>query len=237
MSLPLPCPCGQKADPSQISLHQTFPRLYPVPLCAPCAHAADLAHQAEQSRRIQTEAHAKNFARYLATIPPEMRDTDPTHPHFNAALYSQISAWTPAHPWLGVYGEPGACKTRSIALLAKHLILQGHHLTWTTATKIQTLLAQTWNGTPSEKRDASRTIATYSTTDILVLDDIGKNTWTPTMESTLFQIIDHRKTHYLPLLWSANEHPEEILKTSGISPQIGGPLLGRLLEASTLIEA
>jgi DNA replication protein DnaC len=139
--------------------------------------------------------------------------------------------------WLGIIGGPGTSKTRCLSLLCRNLINQGHRPTWITACDIQHLLAITRHGTEPEKRDASRRLRHLRTTPILFLDDLGKNTWSPTYEATLFDIVDHRKTNYLPLNWSANTHPHQILASGELTTERGGPLMSRLPEASQIIYA
>ena len=231
------CPCGSPLDPETLHLIERFPNLLKNPLCPPCTAKAEAAALARRQADIAAAQTAQNLAHYHATIPPEMRDTDTNHPTFNRHLYLQISAWTPAHPWLGIIGGPGTSKTRSLSLLCRNLIHQGHRPTWITACDIQHLLAITRHGTEPEKREASRTLRNLRTTPILFLDDLGKNTWSPTYEATLFDIVDHRKTHYLPLNWSANNHPHQILASGELTTERGGPLMSRLPEASQIIYA
>jgi DNA replication protein DnaC len=110
----------------------------------------------------------------------------------------------------------------------------GHRLVWTTAVEFQDRVDDTLRGDRSDVKEANRYFGMCKHAGILVIDDFGKNTWNPTVERHLFGVIAHRKTHDLPVLWTANSTPLEILATAGLSRDRGAPLIGRLLEASTI---
>jgi DNA replication protein DnaC len=77
-------------------------------------------------------------------------------------------------------------------------------------------------------------LAACLTTPWLFLDDFGKNEWSPAFESQLFQILDHRKNHRLPLVYSSNAHPSDFSLT--ISSLNAAPIIGRLLDRTTILE-
>lgn len=137
---------------------------------------------------------------------------------------------------MGLIGGAGESKTRCLALLAKRMILSGHHVTWTTATAFQDRVDDL-RGDREVVREAQAYLSRCRRTDVLIFDDLGKNTWTPGIERHLFGLIDHRKTHDLPVLWSANTSPLQMLATGQLSQDRGAPLMGRLLEASKIEKA
>lgn len=231
------CACGNFVSDELQSLALLFPKLIRAEQCDDCAA---LAAAGERRRKEALEAQREQSEREsrLDIIPPEMLRTRINHPQFNAGLWVQIENWQPSDlKWLGIVGGAGECKTRCMALLAKRLILAGHRLTWTTAVEFQDRVDDTLRGDRSESKEANRYFSRCKSTGILVFDDFGKNTWNPTLERHLFGVIDHRKTHDLSVLWTANTSLLEILATAGLSKDRGAPLIGRILEASTIKKA
>lgn len=227
------CSCGKPANEDTRDLRKLFS--FVALRCDECA----AIEEAEEARRGEILARAaEQTAREarLQVIPPEMMRSRINHPDFNPGLWVRIEGWQPSRlKWLGIIGGAGECKTRCLSLLAKRLILEGHRLMWTTAVEFQDRVDDTLRGDRSESKEAHRYFSQCKSAPILVFDDFGKNTWNPTLERHLFSVIDHRKTHDLPVLWTANTSPLEILHTPGLlSKDRGAPIIGRLLEASTI---
>lgn len=217
-----------------IELARAFPKIVRANQCDACfdRDALDERRRKEvlEKAREQSEREAR-----LDIIPPEMLRTRITHPQFNGGLWVRIENWQPSGlKWLGIVGGAGECKTRCLALLAKRLILSGHRLTWTTAVEFQDRVDETLRGERADIKAAMQYFSICKSTGILIIDDFGKNTWNASVERHLFSVIDYRKTHDLPVLWTSNSSPLEILATAGLSKDRGAPLIGRLLEASTI---
>lgn len=214
-----------------------FPKIIRANQCDACA---ELEAQDEKRRKEILDRQREQSAREarLAIIPPEMARTRINHPEFNAGLWLRVEGWQPSDlKWLGILGGAGESKTRCLALLAKRLILAGIHLTWTTAVEFQDRAEATNRGDKDEARGALSYISHCKHCAVLVLDDLDKNTWNPTVERHMFAVLDHRKTHDLPVLWSANTSPLEMLASGQLSKDRGAPLIGRLLEASRIEKA
>lgn len=237
------CTCGGEIPPETLELHRALPKLYPVPLCDDCNRIED-EHTKEHNKVLEKEIEIGKRTARLETIPPEMRRTRENYPGFNSALWDTVRGWTPDRKWLGIVGEAGNSKTRCIALLAQHLIMAGHHVIWTTAVQFQHRIDTLRNGSSEEMGDAQRYLSLCLRCEILVMDDIGKNTWNASFERHFFDLIDTRKTHDRPVIWSANTHPTVMLhigrqSDSGFAERMsedrGAPLIGRLIEASGII--
>jgi hypothetical protein len=226
--------CERPARPEDVELVLAFPRMRLSCLCEPCQRAED----AEQAKRIlaqreRQEAIAREAR--LDIIPPKIRRTDKTRPDFNLNLWQRVQGWQPSSGrWLGLVGNAGQCKTRCIGLLAERLIMEGHRLMWTTAVEFQERTDDTRSDSRQIRSESSEYFRECRSASILVLDDFGKNTWTPTVERNLFSLIDYRGTHDLPVLWSANTHPKEIFRSGELSKDRSAPLIGRILESSTI---
>lgn len=228
--------CGCFPSPEIAEIHAMFPRIIPLE-CEACSTKRDAEYRRRKEEGDRQREQAARESR-LQEIPPEMLRTRINHPHFNPGLWLQVEGWQPSSGrWMGIVGGAGECKTRSLALLAHRLILDGHRLMWTTAVEFQDRVDDSIRGERAETKEAGKYFARCKSAAILVLDDFGKNTWNPSMERHLFALIDHRKTHDLPVLWTANTPPLEILATQGLSRDRGAPLIGRLIEISKIIRA
>ncbi len=229
------CHCGAPVDPDLIELAALFPSSIKADMCAACSDR-EAARQAEAaSRAVARQESEAREARVVETIPPEIRRTDIAHPRFNAGLWLRIETWNPADlRWLGITGGPGTSKTRCLGLLAARLIREGRHVTWTTAMEFQDRVDDLRLSDRAVSGAARAYLERCRRASILVFDDFGKNTWNASIERHLFSLIDHRKTYDLPVLWSSNTSLREIFRTENLSTDRGGPLIGRMIEASRI---
>jgi DNA replication protein DnaC len=199
--------------------------------CERCEQKA----QADEDARRNRERQAVIEGQIRAQIPPDLLATEHTHPEFNRELWAGVRSWRPGSEfWLGIIGQSGLCKTRCMALLAMRAMRAGVRVTWSTANRLK--------DAASDRTHRERTVSLLARQHLedclhggwLFLDDLGKNEWSPAFESQFFQILDHRKNHRLPLVFSSNCHPE------GFSQLISGlnsaPIIGRLLDRTTLID-
>lgn len=183
-------------------------------------------------------------AKVRAVLPPELQPvwldplgTDPDSPAFNAGAWRKVEKWRPGMHgnWLALIGGAGMCKTRCLALMAEKIIMQGHRLVWTSAMRLH--MEATINLRSRERTlmaNAREHLAECMTTAYLVLDDLGNNEWSPAFESQLFSILDHRKNHRLPILYSSNVHPEQFSQCiSSVNP---AALIGRLLDRTNVLD-
>ncbi|MEK7951653.1 ATP-binding protein [Luteolibacter soli] len=229
----LRCACGEPVDATLLEIRKFFPSLSPD-LCSGCYEVAER----ESAERALLEAERAEMrerrARLEAAVPPEMLGTRVDHAAFNGALWERVREWRPAcGRWLLITGLPGRCKTRVVALLAKELILNdGVRVVWTSAIELQAAV-EDMRSQNYAVVDAARTnLREWKHAAVLVLDDLGKNTWTPSLEARLFELIDFRKTRLLPTIVTANTALPELLRTKQVGTERGGPIIGRILEAS-----
>ncbi len=174
----------------------------------------------------------------LRLIPPDLLPvdfdplgTDTTRKDFNARMWEQVRVWRPGPQghWLGLYGPPGECKTRILALMAVKILMQGQRLFWTSAVDIYDRATFGRRSLDASVRVAAREhFEDCMRSSFLVIDDLGKNEWGPAFESQLFTILDHRKNYRLPVLWSSNVHPEQL--HTCLSKANAGAIIGRLMD-------
>lgn len=200
--------------------------------CDDCQDRLD----AEQAERDRQRRLAERVARVQAMLPPDLLETDEHHPDFNRALWRAVSAWRPSPEafWLGLIGPAGRCKTRCLALAAQASILRGNRVVWTTANRLLEAAHDRSNRDRQLSTLAREHLAECLHAGVLVLDDLGKNEWTNAFESQFFQILDHRKNHRLPLLFSSNAHPDQFaIVLSDLNRE---PIIGRLQDRTTLFQ-
>lgn len=202
--------------------------------CDDCQRVLDEQAAAEAAARQAAERED-----YIErSIPPDMRETDPNHPHFNRALWDAVARWRPARDgkgefWLGLVGQADMSKTRCMALLAMKAMRAGVRATWTTANRLLDASQERKSGDRQLAALAREHLSDCLHAPWLFIDDLGKNEWPAAFESQFFQILDHRKNHRLPIVYSSNAHPDHFsLVISDLNRE---PIIGRLKDRTTLI--
>lgn len=224
------CACGQPVDPDLIALRSIFPSAY-RPFCAACYDLAALRDEESAAADREAAEQARRVAEVPKVIDADILETNLNHPDFNPPLYVETQGWDPAcGRWLVVYGDSGLCKTRCIALLAERLILAGHLVRWCRATDFQTTCEELWIKDPSIQRAAYQRLRDWGSAGILVIDDLGKNTWSALLEAKLFDLIDTRQAKRRPTIVTANTRLQDLVPE--LSAERGGPLIGRILESA-----
>jgi DNA replication protein DnaC len=204
----------------------------------------EAAREAQQQRLERERQKEVYRSRVVAMLPPELLPvwldplgTDPEAVEFNRQKWEIVQRWRPGKHGngLGLIGPAGTCKTRILALLAEKILMQGIRLKWTSAMRLHTEAAMNLR---SRDRALTTTAREYFSECLsaayLVIDDLGNNEWCPAFESQLFTILDHRKNYRLPVLWSANQDPEQFhLCITSVNP---AALIGRLLDGTNTLD-
>ena len=194
-------------------------------LCQPCRRLNDMeveAYRAEEERKKAEEA-------WFNICPPLYRETDPARLSVDSETLDQILKWTPNPQGIGLTGTSGAGKTRAMFLLLKSLHFGGHRIVTTTAKRFEH-----WCHRMFDKDDEARlNIRSARNAKILFIDDIGKEKYTERVESEFYDLIEHRTSNLLPILWTANATGQQLVKMMG--EDRGTPIVRRLREFSTII--
>lgn len=192
-----------------------------------------------------TKAKSSVRAEVLKNTPARFQSTDCSHPEFRSSLWERVKHWLPTseRPWLGLIGLQGTCKTR-VAYMALHevalgMIRKGTHPD--IMPKCPSLAAvssyQLGHAVSELAGDGKKTAADFlqrmARVRILLIDDLGKQRNTAAMSNHLFAILDSRYADNLCTIWTANLSPQEIV--AGMPDDIGTPLVGRILECSTIL--
>lgn len=233
------CRCGTRYEFESIPFGQTDLGEALAPVCPACAEV-----EAEQVRAAEDERRKQGYReRVLGTLPPDLLPvwldslgTDPDHADFPQEAWQRVRRWRPGARGggLGLVGPAAAGKTRLLVLLAEKIIMQGIRLVWTSAMRLHKEAAVNLRSRERKISEAAREhLMDCQAASYLVIDDLGNNEWCPAFESELFSLLDHRRNHRLPTLWSANAHPEEFhLLISSVNP---AALIGRLLDGTAVL--
>lgn len=217
--------CFNSVPVVEEDLARFFPNLRV--LCDDCEHQRRLRmlqEQAEEAQRVRQEA-------FHALCPPLYRESDPKR--IPAAFLRECEAYKVSPQGLGFVGIAGSCKTRAAWMLLKRLHMSGVRVYGITATQFAKACADQWHDSPQAKAQAEETLDRCRRTKVLLLDDLGKQKMTERSELELFDLLEHRTSHELPVIWTANAGGAEFKKM--LSPDRGEPILRRLAEFTKIV--
>ena len=246
-----PCDdCRTPAPYEPIRLSDTGPDLLAGHrfVCDACDAAAFL-REAEQARAAQA---ARRQATWEKVIPEKYRATDPAHPDFNRPVWAVLRGVDPARKAVGLIGPAGRCKSRMLALFAKRLIASDTFVAWTSSNRFQWAAQREFDD--REGPEARQLLRRWSEARVLILDDLGKQRWTDTVEAAFFSLIEARSAATLVTHWSMNPSPLDAIgpaQLENYGPDIVArgldstgqastrarfaPILSRLLDGTLLI--
>lgn len=160
--------------------------------------------------------------------PPLYQDTNPeklTIPH---KIFDRVMAWEPNPRGIALSGATGAGKTRLMFLLLRRL----HETTRVRAVSAKQF--ERWLHRMFDKdNDARIRIEECRLTKVLFIDDIGKEKYTERVESEFYDLVEHRTSHLLPILWTTNATGEQLEQMMG--EDRGVPIIRRLREFTEVI--
>lgn len=200
---------------------------FPITACEPCIErirAEEDAHASEQIRLRRQE-------RWATICPPLYRTTDQTR--IPVPFRNAIASWSYSPRGVGFIGAAGQGKTRSAYALLRRHHEQGRSCEAVGTTTFATLCLQQFNDNRDARQHASVTLSRIRHVDLLLIDDLGKSKMTERCEVEFFDLLEHRTSHLLPTLWTANARGNELLAL--MSPDRGEPILRRLAEFSEIV--
>ena len=107
----------------------------------------------------------------------------------------------PAGKGIGLYihGRVGTWKSTNASGIARTLLLSGRSVVMTSALKILSDVRETFDSRSSAKEELNR----YLRCEVLVLDDLGKESASPWSVMTLFDIVNTRYEAMLPTIYTS----------------------------------
>ena len=198
-------------------------------LCEDC-----LARHSEKLRAEQAAAEQERRQEaFNALCPPLYRQSDLGR--IPAVFLREIEAWQFNPVGIGLVGPAGCGKTRAAWMLLKRLHFSGVRVYGITATAFAKACADQWHDNAQAQAMAEDTLTRCRRTKILLLDDLGKQKMTERSELELFDLLEHRSSHDLPVIWTANAAKGDLRKM--LSSDRGEPILRRISEFTNIINS
>ena len=196
-------------------------------LCDDC----DLKRIEKLQQEQAAEEQERRQEAFNAICPPLYRESDPER--IPAAFLRECEAWQYNPVGIGLVGPAGCGKTRAAWMLLKRLHMSGLRVFGVTATAFAKACADQWHDNAQAKALAEDTLTRCRRTKVLLLDDLGKQKMTERSELELFDLLEHRSSHELPIIWTANAAKGDLRKM--LSSDRGEPILRRLSEFTKII--
>ena len=247
------CQCGtpfeREIEPDRIDGVLTL--IMPQTHCPNCQASLRVEYERREAARRELlaqqkadelqQAQRRTLDAVTKATPPRFQTTDVSHPKFNARAWQRLKGWSPTneHPWLGLGGETGTCKTRVSYLLASDYLQsittsdRRPTFAFMAAYDLGPAVMRLFSNDYSDKARARAVLDLLRTADFLLLDDLGKLRLTPAIAEEVFSLLNHRHEYLLTTIWTANSQPEEI--AAGLPPDMAAPFAGRLLECSKIV--
>lgn len=196
-------------------------------LCDDC----DLKRIEKLQQDMAAEEQERRQEAFNAICPPLYRESDPRR--IPAAFLRECEAWQYNPVGIGLVGPAGCGKTRAAWMLLKRLHFSGLRVFGITSTSFAKACADQWHDDHQSKALAEDMLTRCRRTKVLLLDDLGKQKMTERSELELFDLLEHRSSHELPVIWTANAAKGDLRKM--LSSDRGEPILRRLSEFTKII--
>lgn len=204
-------------DAKELGLGPEAPEPYPCPHCGkllgrrginvggrilwvshePCGCPGEI-EQAERQAAFEAAEKLEEDRKKLlrAGIPRRFLDAEISDPTCLAYVKSY-----PAGKGIGLYihGKVGTWKSTNASGVARPLVLSGRALIMTSALRILSDVRDTFDSRSSAKEELER----YLRCEILVLDDLGKESASPWSVMTLFDVVNTRYEAMLPTIYTS----------------------------------
>lgn len=216
-----------KTCPLCSAQHESF-----FSVCLICTEAQEAERQEAAAKARQQQKNEQ----WLDLCPANYRATDWNRASLHPACAIVASTWWPAADGkgLGLRGPSGIGKTRAMWEILKRLHFTGRKVMALDAIALEQAAADRHHATVSENHAARRLIDRAKRAGILFLDDIGKETASPSVAKVLHDIIECRTRERLVTLWTTERTGQELGLRLG--QDYGDGLVRRLREFSTIPE-
>ena len=129
-------------------------------------------------------------------------------------------------PGLIFEGEVGSGKTFLAAAIANELLKKGIDVEFVVVPELLDNLRQNFS---RESNNNSSIIERTQTAQVLVLDDLGAHNYSDWVQNTLFNIVNYRLNHQLPIIVTTN------LNITDLRTEIGDRIASRLFESGKIV--
>ena len=186
----------------------------------------------EELDRPQRERKELSLARFKLMIPPIYHETDLNK--LSGILRSCYEKGVKSPLGLGIVGRAGAGKTRAAVMILKKAQDAGQDTFYVAATDLALHSANQFAESPTIKDIAISTLKLCKTSDLLMIDDLGKGRMTDRAESTLYDILEYRTSRMLPVIWTSNSDAKGMRLM--FSSDRGDAIIRRLTEFCDIIK-
>lgn len=201
--------------------------------CDPCITNMQAAYEGPKPEkpRPPTEAEVRE-QQWAKMCPEEYRFTDPLDPRLSRQVRDALTAYDPAKGrFLGLCGASGKGKTRLAFLRLQELHMAGMDVFFVSAKRLARAVQNQFRD-GQEGEEAREVWRRSRESQMLLLDDLGKEKYTETVASELYDLVEWRMSWHKPMIWTANLGPRDLQERLG--EERGGPTLRRLMEFSDL---
>lgn len=202
--------------------------MFPRKLCVDCCEKGTRALEAIEFEK----ERADRESRWAEVCPPLYRDTDPAR--IDPRCAQAARQWASGEKMgIGMQGATGKGKTRALFLALRTAFDGGQSCRAISHNSFSRLVQSAFSGDTARRRASGDTLDEIRNCGALLLDDLGKPPATDRADAELEELIEHRTSHFLPILWSANGSSAWLAERLG--PDRGEPLIRRLSEFSTIV--
>lgn len=223
------CECGAEFLAKDFAMEGKV--VFAAKWCEACVQRNDAESKAREVEKRANERAQK----WDEKCPPLYRNTNLADPRIDRLAIAQIEQWQDAEDGVGLAlrGPSGRGKTRLAFVLGRRLFMAGNSVECITATRLAHLCIESYDDNDRIKNAAREKLRSIRSARYLILDDLGKQKFTERAETELYDLIEHRTSHLLPTIWTANVSSDDFADM--MSEDRGVPIIRRLSEFSTVI--
>jgi len=148
----------------------------------------------------QTPNNPSNGQTWESICPELYRNTDPSR--LDPVIISYVNAWSYGPMGLGIVGDSGVGKTRTIFLRLKREHDDKRSIHYRCATEFANNIASL-DKKSEEVHDCRKA-------DIFYMDDLDKAKFTERLQTELFEILEYRSNKRKPFIFTANSTSREL---------------------------
>lgn len=247
LTLPSETPLVQVQEPELMVEHEhTCPRCQTVhtslfrgttAMCPACTDALREAALRPEQHKSRAESHEARLRAWYELCPPDYRSTSwRDHPEL-----SPLCRWVAKYWWLagaerdalrgpdgkpvfghqrglGLFGPTGKGKTRAMYAILKRLHFAGIRCYAVQSIRFAEAAMLIAERAPWSMREpALDLIRRCHTVPVLLFDDLGKENSTPAVAKAMHDLVEERKAHLRPFLWTSERTADDLAQFLGVN--------------------